>query len=329
MLEPMIRRTAYLAIHCLAPLALIFCVPTQAQYPGKPIRLIVPATAGDGSDILARALGQELGARMGQSIVIENRPGAGGSIASDLVAKAPADGYALLLGNGSSHGVTPGLYPKLPYDAVRDFAPITLIATAANALVVSAALPASTPAELIALARAKPGRLNIASAGSGSLSHLSGELFKSMAGIDMVHIPYRGATPALADLAGGDIAAMVINIPTMLPLARAGKIRAIATTGARRAAALPDVPTLAESGLAGYQTLAWFGLLAPAKTPGDIITRLHAETVRALRAPAVAERIAAFGAEPQGSSPTEFGTFIVSEITKYTRVIRDANVKVD
>ena len=185
MLERMIRRTAYLAISCLAPLALTCCGPTQAQYPGKTIRLSVPATAGDGSDILARALGQELGARMGQSIVIENRPGAGGSIASDVVAKAPADGYTLPLGNGSSHGVTPGLYPKLPYDAVRDFAPITLIATAANALVVSAALPASTPA-----------------------------------GIDMVHIPYRGATPALADLAGGDIAAMVINIPTMLPLAR-------------------------------------------------------------------------------------------------------------
>ncbi|MEO7404880.1 MAG: tripartite tricarboxylate transporter substrate-binding protein, partial [Burkholderiales bacterium] len=244
----MIRRNAYRAVCCLAPLALVFCVPTQAQYPGKSIRLIVPATAGDGSDILARALGQELGARMGQPIVIDNRPGAGGSIASDLVAKAPADGYTLLLGNGSSHGVTPGLYPKLPYDSVRDFAPITLIATAANALVVSAALAANSPAELIALARAKPGRLNIASAGSGSLSHLSGELFKSMAGIDMVHIPYRGATPALADLAGGDIAAMVINIPTILPLARAGKIRAIATTGARRATALPDVPTLAESG---------------------------------------------------------------------------------
>ena len=328
----MIRPMTFLARVARVASALIAVAVTPsavAQYPTKPIRIVVPATAGDGSDVLARTVGQELTNLLGQTIIVENRPGAGGSVAADVVAKAAPDGYTLMLANGSSHGVTPSLYPRLPYDTLRDFAPVTLIGTAPNALVVGTSLPAANFAEFAAYVRARPGRLNIASAGNGSLSHLAGEWLKSAAAIDMVHVPYRGATPALADLVSGQTAAMVINIPTIQPLLRAGKLRVLATTGAKRAVSLPDVPTIAESGLRGYETVAWFGLVAPAKTPTDIVNRLASDTARALAAPAVRERLIAFGAEPVGNTPAEFGLFIRGEIAKYAKIIRDANVKVD
>lgn len=321
-------------LRCLLASALTLCAmvaaaQTAPPFPSKPVRIIVPATAGDGSDILARTVGQELASLLGQSVLIENRPGAGGSVAADAVAKATPDGYTLMLANGSSHGVTPSLYPRLPYDSIRDFATVTLIGTAPNALVVSSTLPVNTFAEFVTYVRARPGRLNIASAGNGSLSHLAGEWLKSASKLDMVHVPYRGATPALTDLTSGQVAAMVINIPTIQPLLRAGKLKVLATSGARRAGSLPDAPTLAESGLTGYESLAWFGLIAPAKTPPEVINRLATDAQRAIAAPAVRERLAAFGADPVGSSPAEFGSFMRSEIAKYAKIIRDANVRID
>jgi tripartite-type tricarboxylate transporter receptor subunit TctC len=295
-----------------APAALVLALASSvvlAQAPSKPVRLVVPAPAGDGSDVLARAIAQEMSAGLGQPVLIENRPGAGGSIASDMVAKAAPDGHTLILGNGSSHGVTPSLYPRLPYDTLKDFAPITLVATAPNVLVVSASLPVGNVREFIAHAKARPGQLHIASGGNGSLSHLSAELFKSMAGVDLVHVPYKGAAPGLTDLAAGQVAAMIINIPS--------------------AQGLLEVPTLDESGLKGYETTSWFALLAPARTPAAAIDRLQGETAKALATPAVRERLATMGLTPVGNTPAQFDAFMRAEIAKYAKVIKDAGVKID
>ncbi len=300
-----------------------------AQYPVKPIRIVVPATAGDGSDVLARTLAKAMGESLGQQFVIENKPGAGGSIAADSVAKAAPDGYTVFLGNGSSHGVTPGLYPRLPYDSINDFAAVALISTAANVLVTNAAMPAANYADFARMAREQPGRVTIASAGNGSLSHLSVEMLKSMAKIDLLHVPYKGAAPGVADVAGGQVQAMIINIPTVIPLIQAGKLKALAVTSSKRAASQPAVPTLAESGLAGYETLAWFGLLAPAKTPPDIVAQLHREVQKALARPDVREALARLGSEPSGIGPAEFTLFIKSEIAKYSKIIKDAGIKVE
>lgn len=293
------------------------------------MRLVVPATAGDGSDILARTLAQELGPALGQSIIVENKPGAGGSIAAAEVARAAPDGYTVMLGNGSSHAVTPSLYPKLPYDTVRDFAPVTLLALSPNVLVVNAALPPKTLAEFVAYAKARPGRLNVGSAGQGSISHLAAELFKSAAGLDIVNVPYKGAAPALADVASGEVSAMLINIPSVLPLLRAGKLRALATTGARRAPALADLPTLSEAGIRGAETTAWFALFVPTRTPAPVIQRLQAESAKALAAPAIRDRLAAMGAEPSGGTPAELDTFMRAEIAKYAKVIREAGIRLE
>ena len=300
-----------------------------AQYPVKPIRIVVPATAGDGSDVLARTLAKAMSESLGQQFVIENKPGAGGSIAADSVAKAAPDGYTVFLGNGSSHGVTPGLYPRLPYDSINDFAPVALISTAANVLVTNAAMPVASYADFARLAREQPGRVTIASAGNGSLSHLSVELLKSMAKIDLLHVPYKGAAPGVADVAGGQVQAMIINIPTVIPLIKAGKLKALAVTSGKRAASQPDVPTLAESGLAGYEILAWFGFLAPAKTPPEIVAQLHREVQKALARPDVRETLARLGSEPSGIGTAEFTLFIKSEIAKYRKIIKDAGIKVE
>ena len=300
-----------------------------AQYPLKPIRIVVPATAGDGSDVLARTMAKAIGESLGQQLVIENKPGAGGSIAADSVAMAAPDGYTVFLGNGSSHGVTPGLYPRLPYDSINDFAPVGLIASAANLLVVNAAFPGASYGDFARLAKDQPGKVTIASAGNGSLSHLSVELLKSTARIDLLHVPYKGAAPGVTDVTAGQVQSMIINIPTVMPLVKAGKLKALAVTSAKRAASLPDVPTLAESGLAGYETLAWFGLLAPARTPPELVATLHRELQKALAKPEVREALARLGAEPSGIGPAEFGGFIKSEIAKYSKVIKDAGIKVE
>ena len=326
------KRLLYAAVVLYAAVcagAAIAQAPGQGAYPVKPVRIVVPATAGDGSDVLGRTLAKALGESMGQSFVIENKPGAGGSIGADTVAKAAADGYTLFLGNGSSHGVTPGLYARLPYDSINDFAPVGLIASAANLLVVNAAFPGATYADFARLAKEQPGKVTIASAGNGSLSHLSVELLKSTARIDLLHVPYKGAAPGVTDVTAGQVQAMIINIPTVMPLVKAGKLKALAVTSAKRAASLPDVPTLAESGLAGYETLAWFGLLAPARTPPELVATVHRELQKALAKPEVREALARLGAEPSGIGPAEFGGFIKSEIAKYSKVIKDAGIKVE
>ena len=313
----------------LLTLTLFICTSALAQYPNRPIRLIVPATAGDGSDVLARLVGRHLADALGQPIVIENRPGAGGSIAGAAVATAAPDGYTLMLANGSSHGVTPGLYPKLPYDTLKDFAAVTMIASSPNLLVVNPSLPASTIAEFLAYARANPGKVNVASAGNGSLSHLSVEMLKSLGRIDIVNVGYKGAAPALNDLVAGQVAAMIINIPSTLPLVKAGKLRALAATSAGRTQLMPELPTLAEAGLTGYETLAWFGLVAPAKTPPEVIAKLQSETAKVLARADVRAQLTNLGAEPSGNSSEAFAAFMQSEVSKYSRVIREAGIKVE
>ena len=313
----------------LPAIALLFSGLVHAQYPTRPVKIVVPSTAGDGSDLLARTLAKAMSESMGQQFVIENKPGAGGSIGAVVVAKAAPDGYTLFLGNGSSHGVTPGLYARLPYDTLNDFAPIALIATAANVLVVGSDMPVASYADFARLARDQPGRVTIASAGNGSLSHLSVELLRSTARLDLLHVPYKGAAPGIADVAGGQVQAMIINIPSVMPLVKAGKLKALAATSAKRPASLPEVPTLAESGVAGYETLAWFGLLAPAKTPPEITTALHREVQKALARPEVRETLARLGSEASGMGPGDFQAFIKSEIAKYGKVIKDAGIKAD
>ena len=297
-------------------------------YPSKTVRVVVPTVPGP-LDAFARAVLEKVSDRLKQPFVVENRPGAGGNVGADAVAKAAADGYTLFLGNGSSHGVTPGLYPRLPYDSVGDFAPIALISTAANVLVVGAGVPAASYADFARLAREQPGRVTIASAGNGSLSHLSVELLRSMGRLDLLHVPYKGAAPGIADVAGGQVQAMIINIPSVVPLVKAGKLKALAATSARRPASLPEVPTLAESGVAGYETLAWFGLLAPARTAPDIVAALQREVQKALVRPEVRETLARLGAEASGLGPADFLAFIKSEIAKYGKVIKDAGIKVE
>ncbi len=302
---------------------------STGSWPTKPLRLFVPSTAGDGSDVLARLVTRPLGEALGQTFVIENRPGAGGSIAAVAMLGAAADGYTLMLGNGSSHGVTPGLYPRLPYDTLRDFTAVTLIATSPNLLLVHPSLPVRSMAEFLSYVRANPGKLNIASAGNGSLSHLSVELLRSQGQLELVNVGYKGAAPALNDLVAGQVNAMIINIPSALTLLQAGKLRALASTSARRTSLMPELPTLAESGLPGYDTVAWFGLVAAAKTPPEMVARLHAETQKVLARPELREQLARLGAEPATLSSEAFAGFMRNEVTKYSKIIRDAGIKVE
>ena len=313
-----------------AALTLLQAAVVHAQaYPSRPVRIVVPATAGDGSDVLARTIAKSLTESMGQSFVIDNKPGAGGSLAADAVAKAAPDGYTIFLANGSTHGPTPSLYPNLPYDSVRDFAPITMISSAANVLVVGAGVRASNVTEFIALAKKQPGKMTLASAGNGSISHLSAELLKSMAGIDVLHVPYKGASPALVDIASGQVDGMVINIPTVLPLLQGGKLKILGVTSLKPAASLPNVPTLDASGVPGYETTAWFGFMVPAKTPPEIVQALYAKTRQALAQPEVKATLARQGAEPADMTPLEFSAFVRNHIAKYAKVIKDANVKLE
>ncbi len=314
---------------CISVCATVSAQVKEIDYPTKAVTLVVPAPPGDGSDILARLLSKELGAGTGQAFMVDNRPGAGGILASEKIAKSKADGYSLLLGNASSHGVVPAIYTRLSYSPQKDFTPITLAAMAPNVLVVGNDLPVNNVAEFIAYAKARPGKLNIASGGNGSLSHLAAELFKSKAGVDLVHVPYKGATPGLTDVAAGHVAAMIINIPSVQPLLKGGKLKALATTGTNRAAALPDVPTLDEAGVKGYESSAWFGLFAPAGTPPAVIDKLQVETARALQTPDLRKQLAEQGLTPVGSSSAEFAAHIQKEIAKYTQIAQTSGVKAD
>lgn len=312
-----------------AALALSAVPAAHAEYPDHAIRMVVPAPPGDGTDILARSVGKALGDRIGQTIVVENKPGAGGGIAADNVAKAPPDGYTLMMGNASSHAVTPGLYKKLPFDAIKDFVPVALVASAPNVLVVNPNLPVKNIQEFIAYARANPGKLNFASGGNGSLSHLSAELFNTLAGTQITHVPYKGAAPAVTALLGGEISALLINIPTVSQQIATGKLRGLAVSGKARSPALPDLPTLAEAGLKGYDTEAWFGVFAPAGTPPAAVNKLQVEIKGAIADEGVQQQIRNMGAVSSDLSGPAFGTFVKSELDKYGKIIKSANVQID
>ncbi len=313
---------AYTAIFAGSSLA-------QTVYPAKAIRYVVPFPAGGPLDIVARAIGQELNKSWGQAVVIDNRPGAGGNIGADLVAKAPADGYTILMGAVSTHAINVTLYNKLPYDPIRDFAPVTLITSVPNVLVVHPSVPANNVKELIALAKSRPGQLNFASGSTGSAGHLAGELFNSMAGVRMTHIPYKGAAPAVVDLMAGHVSLMFDNMSSALPNIKATRVRALAVTTLKRSPLLPQLPTISDAGLRGFDIATWFGIFAPAGAPPDIVARLNGEIVRILHTPEMKERLALLGAEPIGNKPDEFAAFVRAEIPKYAKVIQASGARAD
>jgi tripartite-type tricarboxylate transporter receptor subunit TctC len=307
----------------------------QSGWPAKPVRIVVPFTPGGTTDILARALAPELAKAFGQPFIIENKAGAGGNVGADLVAKSAPDGYTLLMGTVGTQSINPSLYPKMPYDAVKDFAPITLVAGVPNVMVMN---PAKAAADgitdvrtFIAYARAHPGKLNMASSGNGTSIHLAGELFKTMTGTYMVHFPYRGSGPALLDLIGGTMDLMFDNLPSALPPIKSGRLKALAVTSAQRSAALPELPAIAETGgaLKGFDASSWFGLFAPAGTPTEIVNRIQQETAKSFQAPAFKERLLAQGAIPGGQPPAEFARFIAAETTKWAQVVKTSGAKVD
>jgi tripartite-type tricarboxylate transporter receptor subunit TctC len=300
-----------------------------ANYPSKPIRIVVPFAAAGTTDILARAVGNEMQKAWGHSVVVENRPGAGGNLGSDIVAKAAPDGYTLLVGAVSPQAINVTLYPKMPYDVMRDFVHITLLAAVPNLLEVNPNVPVKTVRELIDLAKAKPGQLAYASSGSGTSIHLSAELFKTMAGVDMLHIPYKGSAPAVTDLIAGQVQLMFDNLPSSIAQVKAGKLRAIAVTTLQRSPALPDVPTIAESGLPGYDASSWFGMHAPAGTPKEIVNKIYVTVARALHTPEMVERLSTQGAQPVGNTPEEFTEFVRAEIAKWAKVVKASGARVD
>ena len=310
-------------------LALVAGAAAAQQWPSKPIKWVVPFAPGGTTDILARTIGEKLSVTLGQPIIVDNKPGAGGGVGADQVAKSPADGYTIMGGTISTHAINASLYSNLPYDPVRDFAPITLIVRVPNMLVVNPELPAKDVRELIALLKASPGKYSFASSGNGTSQHLSGELFKTMTGVEMQHIPYRGSPPALADVVGGQVAMTFDNITTAWPLVKGGKLRALAVTTAKRSPIAPDVPTLAESGLPGYEIGSWQGVFAPAGVSTEIVKRLNTEIVRIINAPDVRQKLVDMGAEPAPNTPEEFAAMVKAEVTKWADVVRKSGAKVD
>lgn len=300
--------------------------PALSQgYPAKPVRLIVPFATGGGTDLVARLTAQQLGERRGQQFIVENRAGAGGIVGTEIVAKAKADGYTLVVVSGS-HTINPSLHKQLPYDSIRDFSPVTNLVSGPALLVVHPSVPARNVRELVALAKAKPGTLSFASSGNGSPPHLAGELFKWMAGVDMIHVPYKGNGPAYADLMGGQVNLMFPNIASSLPYVRTGKLLALAVTSKRRSSVAPDIPTIAESGLPGYDLNSWFGLLAPAGAPPHIVNRLQQEIARIYEQPEVREKILGFGVEPVANTPAEFAAELKAEMAQWASLFKAAKI---
>ena len=319
----MIRRRALLA----AALALWAGGAFAQPYPSKPIRLIVPFTPGGSTDILGRAIGQKLAEALGQQVVIENRPGAGGSIGAEAAARAAPDGYTLLMGHIGTLAVNPSLYPKLGYDPLKSFVPVAWVARVTNVLVVNPAVPAQTVQELVKLARDQPGRLRYGSGGNGSAAHLATEYFKLRTQTDIVHVPYKGTGPAVTDLLGGQIEVMMTGAPAVMSHVKAGKMRALAISSAQRIESLPDLPTIAEAGVPGFEAIQWYGVVAPAGTPDAVIARLNAEINRALATPELKARLVAEGAEAAPTTPQAFGAFIAAEIERWRPVIQKAGLK--
>lgn len=310
-------------------LSLGFLLPCSAQiYPAKPIRVIVPFPVGGIADLYARLIGARIGEGWGQPVLVENRTGAGGNIGADLVAKSAPDGYTLVMGSLGTHAVNVTLFAKLPYDPVRDFAPVALVLEAEGLLVVHPSVPVQSVPELISLARSKPGALSYASAGMGTASHLAGELFKTMAKVDLVHVPYKGNVPAITDLLAGQTALIFATMPTVLPHARAGKLRALATIGTARSAALPELPTVAET-LSGFEVNNWIGLFAPAGTSPEIVRKLNAEVLRFMQSREIESRLATEGARFTPTTPDQFAAFVKSEIAKWAPVVRASGARAD
>lgn len=303
--------------------------PSWAQWtPSKPMRLVSPYAAGGTNDLLTRLLAQKLGERLGQSIIVENRAGANAIIGSDYVSKSPPDGTTLLMGNSASHGINPSLYAKLPYDAVRDFTPIGLVATVPLLLVVHPSLPASSVKELVALGKSGQ-KFSVASSGAGSSPHVASELLRGATGIDTVHVAYKGDSPALADVMGGQVTMMFANMPSALPLVQSGKLKGLAMTGSRRAAAAPDIPTMAEAGVPAVDIYAWYGLMAPAKLPADVTARLETEFAAVMKMPDVQNRIRELGAEPAtDGTRAQFQQFVKDQVEKYNQVIKPLGIQV-
>jgi len=329
-------RRAFIATSLVAISAMPGLGHAQTAWPAKPVKIIVPFAPGGTTDILARAMAPELSKAFGQQFIVENRAGAGGNVGAELVAKSAPDGYTLLMATVGTHGINKALYDKLPYDPVKDFVPVTLVAGVPNVMVVNAdkarANNINTVADFIAYAKRNPGRLNMASSGNGTSIHLSGELFKTMTGTFMTHIPYRGSGPALLDLVGGTMDVMFDNLPSSLPQIKAGKLKALAVTSEQRSGALPDVPTVEQAGgaaLKGYDASSWFGLVAPAGTPADVVSRIQQEAAKSLGTPAIKEKLLAQGAIPGGNTPQEFAKMIDAEIAKWAKVVKASGARVD
>ncbi len=331
-----LMRRLLLGAAALASCATALPVLAQSGWPNKPIRMVVPFAPGGTTDILARAVAVELTKSLGQPVVVDNRAGAGGNIGSDIVAKAAPDGYTILMGTVGTHAINKWLYDKMPYDPVKDFVPISLVAGVPNVMVVNAdkarALKIHNVKDFIAYAKANPGKLNMASSGNGTSIHMAGELFKTMTGAYMVHFPYKGSGPALMDMVGGNMDVMFDNLPSAMQQIRAGKLTALAVTSSQRSAALPDVPTVEQAGgpeLRGFEASSWFGLLAPAGTPPEIVNRIQQDVAEAIKSPDVNERLLAQGAIPSGNTPQQFAALIDAELKKWQPVVKASGAKVD
>ena len=324
------------AVTLACTFAVLASAHAQGVWPTKPVRIVVPFAPGGTTDILARALVPDLSRAFGQQFIVDNRAGAGGNVGAEIVARAPGDGYTLLMGTVGTHGINRALYAKLPYDPIKDFAPVTLVAAVPNVMVMNAdkakALGVKNVQDFIRVAKASPGKMNMASSGNGTSIHLAGELFKSMTGTYMLHLPYRGSGPALMDMVAGNADVMFDNLPSSMAQIKAGKLTALAVTSGERSAALPDVPTVEQAGgpaLKGYEASSWFGLLAPAGTPPDIVNRIQQEVAKALAPPAMKERLLAQGAIPGGNTPAEFTRHIDNEHRKWAGVVKASGAKVD
>ncbi|MBP7351657.1 Bug family tripartite tricarboxylate transporter substrate binding protein [Comamonas sp. UBA7528] len=322
------RRHGLKLLAAAATLAVAGGAAAQGAFPSKPINIIVPFSAGGTTDILARIVGQYLGEELGQPVIIDNRPGAGGNIGGMAAARASADGYTLFMGTVGTHAINQSLYSKMPFDPIKDFAPLSRVATVPNLLVANPAQPFKNVKELIAYAKANPGKVNFGSSGSGSSVHLSGELFKSMTKVDMVHVPYKGSAPAMTDLLGNQISVMFDNMPSAIQHVRSGKLRPIAVTTAKRSRELPDVPTIAEAGVPGYEATSWFGLWAPVKTPADVQQKLHAALVKVLKNPAVVKKIEDQGGDVVIDTQAQFDAYIKSEAAKWGKVVKESGAQV-
>jgi len=305
-----------------------FCAFAQ-PYPSKPVRVIIPYPPGGGNDTLGRLFAAKLGDRLGQPFIVENRPGAGTMIGTEAAAKSAPDGYTILLSSIATHALSPNLYSRVPYDPIKDFAPITLLGIAPTVLVINQDVPAKSLSELISLAKSKPGQLAYASGGNGTPPHINGEVFKSIAGVDLLHVAYKGGGPALTDLIAGRVHVMLDTAASAMPHVRAGKLRALAIAAPKRSAEYPDLPTFAEAGLAAYDTNAWYSMHAPAGTPPDIVRRLNTELVAILKEPDILARFKQLSTEPVGNTPEEFAAFVKAELDKYARIIKAAGIKLD